>query len=61
MTVSPAPDPARGLAMLATALGPALSAMLEAPDTIEVIVSGPEAETKLTKLVGLVMDGFGED
>ncbi len=39
MTVSPAPDPARGLAMLATALGPALSAMLEAPDTIEVIVN----------------------
>jgi type IV secretion system protein TrbB len=32
-------DPSRGLAMLATALGPAVSAMLEAPDTIEVIAN----------------------
>lgn len=40
-----------GLMMLGAAKG----------DTIEVIVTGPEAETKLTKLVGLVMDGFGED
>jgi len=39
MTMSPAPDPARGLAMLATALGPALAAMLEAADTIEVMVN----------------------
>jgi len=39
MTQAPAFDPARGLAMLATALGPALSAMLEARDTIEVIVN----------------------
>jgi P-type conjugative transfer ATPase TrbB len=39
MTLAPAFDPARGLAMLATALGPALSAMLEARDTIEVIVN----------------------
>ncbi|MDZ4759870.1 MAG: P-type conjugative transfer ATPase TrbB [Alphaproteobacteria bacterium] len=37
--MSPAPDPARGLAMLATALGPALAAMLEAADTIEVMVN----------------------
>jgi phosphocarrier protein len=29
--------------------------------TVEIIVTGEDAETKLTKLVGLVMDGFGED
>ena len=40
-----------GLMMLGAAKG----------DTIEVIVTGQDAETKLTKLVGLVMDGFGED
>lgn len=40
-----------GLMMLGAAKG----------DTIEVIVTGSDAETKLTKLVGLVMDGFGED
>ena len=32
-------DPGRGLAMLATALGPSVAAMLEAPDTIEVIAN----------------------
>jgi len=36
---SSAPDPSRGLAMLATALGPSVAAMLEAPDTIEVIAN----------------------
>lgn len=40
-----------GLMMLGAARG----------DTIEVIVTGEDAETKLSKLVGLVMDGFGED
>jgi len=39
MTSSPAFDPSRGLAMLATALGPALSSVLDARDTIEVIVN----------------------
>lgn len=41
MSASPAPniDSSRGLAMLTTALGPALSAVLVAPDTIEVIVN----------------------
>jgi type IV secretion system protein TrbB len=39
MSLAPASDPARGLAMLATALGPALTAILEAADTIEVIVN----------------------
>lgn len=34
-----APDASRGLAMLATALGPQVTAMLEAPDTIEVIAN----------------------
>lgn len=34
-----ASDPARGLAMLATALGPQLTAALQSPDTIEVIVN----------------------
>ncbi len=34
-----APDTSRGLAMLATALGPSITAMLEAPDTIEVIAN----------------------
>lgn len=32
-------DPSRGLAMLSTALGPAIMAMLEAPDTIEIIAN----------------------
>ena len=40
-----------GLMMLGAAKG----------DTIEVIVSGADAEAKLTKLIGLVLDGFGED
>jgi len=40
-----------GLMMLGAAKG----------DTIEVSVTGHDAETLLTKLVGLVMDGFGED
>ena len=35
----PAHDPARGLAMLATALGPAVTAALQAPDTIEIIAN----------------------
>lgn len=36
---TPVADPARGLAMLATALGPSVSAILLAADTIEVIVN----------------------
>ena len=40
-----------GLMMLGAAKG----------DTIEIIVTGEDAEALLTKLVGLVMDGFGED
>ncbi|WP_336980277.1 HPr family phosphocarrier protein [Altererythrobacter fulvus] len=40
-----------GLMMLGAAKG----------DTIEVCVKGDDAEALLTKLVGLVMDGFGED
>lgn len=40
-----------GLMMLGAAKG----------DTIEVIVAGEDAETKLNKLIGLVLDGFGED
>ncbi|HZF45705.1 MAG TPA: HPr family phosphocarrier protein [Sphingomonadaceae bacterium] len=40
-----------GLMMLGAAKG----------DTIEVCVRGNEADVLLTKLVGLVMDGFGED
>lgn len=40
-----------GLMMLGAAKG----------DTIEICVTGDDAETLLTKLVGLVMDGFGED
>ena len=32
-------DPSRGLAMLTTALGPSVAAMLEAPDTIEIIAN----------------------
>jgi type IV secretion system protein VirB11 len=39
MSASSASDPARGLAMLATALGPSISALLAAPDTIEVMVN----------------------
>lgn len=40
-----------GLMMLGAAKG----------DTIEIAVSGESAEVALTKLVGLVKDGFGED
>ena len=40
-----------GLMMLGAARG----------DTIEIIVTGEDAEAWLGKLVGLVMDGFGED
>jgi phosphocarrier protein len=40
-----------GLMMLGAAKG----------DTIEIIVRGEDAEARLTKLIGLVMDGFGED
>ncbi len=40
-----------GLMMLGAAKG----------DTIEIVVVGEEAEVALTKLVGLVKDGFGED
>lgn len=40
-----------GLMMLGAAKG----------DTIEICVAGPDAETALTKLAGLVKDGFGED
>ena len=40
-----------GLMMLGAARG----------DTIDIIVEGPGAELALTKLVGLVKDGFGED
>ena len=37
--ILPGPDGSRGLAMLATALGPDIAAMLEAPDTLEVIAN----------------------
>lgn len=40
-----------GLMMLGAAKG----------DTIEIVVSGTGADMALTKLVGLVKDGFGED
>ncbi|NCN84785.1 MAG: HPr family phosphocarrier protein [Sphingomonadales bacterium] len=40
-----------GLMMLGAAKG----------DSIEIIVSGDQAETALEKLTGLVVDGFGED
>ena len=40
-----------GLMMLGAARG----------DTIEIMVSGDDAQAALTKLVGLVKDGFGED
>jgi phosphocarrier protein HPr len=40
-----------GLMMLGAAKG----------DSIEIIVSGEDAEAALMKLVGLVKDGFGED
>jgi len=40
-----------GLMMLGAACG----------DEIEIIVDGDEASPALTKLVGLVKDGFGED
>jgi type IV secretion system protein VirB11 len=36
---APANEPTRGLAMLMTALGPSIAAMLDAPDTIEVIAN----------------------
>ena len=39
MTSPNTTDPTRGLAMLSTALGPSIAAMLEAPDTIEVIAN----------------------
>jgi type IV secretion system protein VirB11 len=44
-----ASDPARGLAMLATALGSSVAAMLEAPDTIEVIAN-PDGRLWLEQL-----------
>ncbi|MGB5483275.1 HPr family phosphocarrier protein [Parasphingorhabdus sp.] len=40
-----------GLMMLGAAKG----------DSIEIIVSGEQAESALEKLAGLVFDGFGED
>ncbi len=40
-----------GLMMLGAAKG----------DSIDIIVSGENAESALEKLVGLVVDGFGED
>ena len=40
-----------GLMMLGAARG----------DSIEIVVSGEGAQAALTKLVGLVKDGFGED
>lgn len=40
-----------GLMMLAAAMG----------DTIEISATGPDAEAAVAKLVGLVMDKFGED
>ena len=40
-----------GLMMLGAAKG----------DTIDIIVTGDGADMALTKLVGLVKDGFGED
>jgi phosphocarrier protein HPr len=40
-----------GLMMLGAAKG----------DTIEVCVTGEDAEARLAKLIGLVIDGFGED
>jgi phosphocarrier protein len=40
-----------GLMMLGAARG----------DTIEIIVTGKDAQTKLERLAGLVIDGFGED
>lgn len=39
ITGGSAPDTSRGLAMLRTALGPSVTAMLDAPDTIEVIAN----------------------
>jgi len=40
-----------GLMMLGAARG----------DSIEIVVTGEDADTALTKLIGLVVDGFGED
>jgi phosphocarrier protein HPr len=40
-----------GLMMLGAARG----------DSVEIIVSGDQAESALEKLTGLVVDGFGED
>ena len=40
-----------GLMMLGAAKG----------DSVEIIVSGVQAESALEKLTGLVVDGFGED
>jgi type IV secretion system protein VirB11 len=42
-------DPSRGLAMLTTALGAEVAAMLEAPDTIE-IIANPDGRLWLEKL-----------
>lgn len=47
--VHSASDASRGLAMLATALGPSIAAMLEAPDTIEVIAN-PDGRLWLEQL-----------
>jgi phosphocarrier protein len=40
-----------GLMMLGAAMG----------DTIEIVVTGHDADARLEKLAGLVIDGFGED
>jgi phosphocarrier protein HPr len=40
-----------GLMMLGAAKG----------DAIEIVVDGPDSDTALERLSGLVMDGFGED
>lgn len=40
-----------GLMMLGAAKG----------DTVEIVVTGPDAEAVLMKVAGLVKDGFGED
>ncbi len=46
---SPSPEPSRGLAMLATALGPGIAALLAAPDTVEVIVN-PDGRVWIERL-----------
>jgi phosphocarrier protein HPr len=40
-----------GLMMLGAAKG----------DTVEIIVNGPDGESAMARLTGLIMDGFGED